>query len=127
MSTLTDSERVNTRRWLGYPPLNSGEPDYVFGHTPSSVSLNDKLDNLTTIEEEALRNQFLTPLAAMETALVGSIDNMDTQEAGPWIANTRETGDRTRLFKQWRREMSAFLGFAPGPSLGTGGAAIVRC
>jgi hypothetical protein len=46
---------------------------------------------------------------------------MDTSIAGPWTANPNELGERNRLYTQWRREMCAFLGFAPGPSLGAGG------
>ena len=124
---LTDAQKTDVRRWLGYPTLNAGEPDYVYGSTPSSISLNAKLDTITAQEQDVLINQFLTPLLAMENALSATIDDMDMQQAGPWIANPKEMSDRHNLFSKWRRNMAGFLGFPPGPALGSGGISLVRC
>jgi hypothetical protein len=52
--------------------------------------------------------------------------NLDTSAAGTWQANPLEMGQRVRLFNKWRREMCAFIGVEPGPSLGPGGMNIVR-
>ena len=121
---LTDSQTVDVRRWLGYPTLNAGYPDTVYtsawNRSYFPVSLTQKLANLTGVEESALVATFLTVLATLETAIPASADNMDTLEAGPWKANPDEMGERSRLFDKWRRDMCSFLGFPPGPALGTG-------
>lgn len=121
---LTDSQRVDIRRWLGYPTLNAGYPDTVYtsawNRSYFPVSLTQKLANLTGVEESALVATFLTVLATLETAIPASADNMDTLVAGPWKANPDEVGERSRLFDKWRRDMCSFLGFPPGPALGTG-------
>jgi hypothetical protein len=125
MSTLTDAEVVNIRRWMGYPLASAAGVETVYTPGPPRIMFADRLDALTSIEEDTLRDQFLTPLAALETGVLGTADNMDTKIAGPWTANPDELGERNRLYTQWRREMCAFLGFAPGPSLGSGGGAFL--
>ena len=125
---LTDSQKVDVRRWLGYPTLNTGTTDYVYSAygVYGTVSLDHKLDALTVSEGSVLIATFLTVLATLESAIPASADNMDTQSAGPWTSNPREMAQRTALFNKWRRDMAAFLGFAPGPGLGAGGMTLVR-
>jgi hypothetical protein len=128
---LTDAQKVDVRRWAGYATQNAGENDLVFtapsANSLYSVSLTTKLDGLTANEEEALTTRYLTPLASLEAALLASADNMDTQAAGPWIANPREVQERTAMYNRWRRDLCGFLGIPPGPALGSGGIAVVRC
>lgn len=125
---LTDTQKVNARRWMGYPVLGADQTDDVYSSGLYSVSLNSRLDALTAIEETALVDAFLTPIASLETAITTAGDNLDTLKAGPWEANPHEINQRTGLYKQWRRDLCAFLGFEPGPSLGAGGGMrIVRC
>lgn len=126
---LTDAQKVDVRRWMGYPTLNGNEPDYVFSNVSAygQVSLGNKLDNLSAAEEDALINLYLTPLASLEAALLATSDSMDTQAAGPFIANPREVAERTALYNKWRRDMCGYLGFKPGPMLGDGGMTVVRC
>ena len=125
---LTDAQKVDARRWMGYPVLGDGETDDVYSSGAFSVSLSSRLDTLTAAEETALVDAFMTPIAALETAVTTAGDNLDTLKAGPWEANPNEVSQRTALYKQWRRDMCAFLGFAPGPALGAGGGMrIVRC
>lgn len=126
---LTDAQKVDVRRWLGYPTLNEGQIDPVYSTTTgvSRVSLTAKLDGLTASEEVALTDRYLTPLASLEADLLASTGNMDTQAAGPWIANPRETQERTAMYNKWRRDMCGFLGIPPGPALGSGGISVARC
>lgn len=114
---------------MGYATLNSGEPDYVFSRVDAytQVSLSEKLDNLTSAEEESLTTAYLTPLATLEAALLSASDNLDTDTAGPWIANKREVSQRTGLYNKFRRDMCGFLGIPPGPALGDGSITLVRC
>lgn len=120
---LTDAQKLDVRRWMGYPSLSDGELDSVRWNPMrrTSMSLAERLDNLTATEETTLTDAYLTPLATLEAALLGVSDNLDTKVAGPWQANPNEMSQRTALFDKWRRDMSAFLGFLPGPALGGAG------
>jgi hypothetical protein len=121
---LTDAQKTDVRRWLGYPVVDEYEPI-----TLGQVTLNERLDNLTTPEETVLTATFLEPLATLETAILSAGENLDTEIAGPWTARKDEVTQRSSLFDKWRRDMAAFLGFKPGPALGggAGGAFFVRC
>lgn len=126
---LTDAQKLDVRRWMGYPSLSDGELDMVRWnpYSRTSMSLTERLENLTSTEEVSLTDAYLTPLAAMETALINVGDNLDTLVAGPWTANPQEMAQRSALFNKWRRDMCTFLGFQPGPGLGSGGITLVRC
>ncbi len=127
MSTLTDAQKLDVRRWAGYAMVGDGTiSDYADPVDSASLggntlTLAEKLDALTAQEEAVLTDTFLTNLATLEAAILTSAANLDTLEAGPWKANPTEVSQRTRLFDQWRRDMAAFLGIPPGPGLGGGG------
>ncbi len=129
---LDDSQKVNVRRWAGYP-LMADNPatdssDIAYVHTRNAIStLEHRLNNLTTAEESVLVDVYLDKLETLETDVLKAGDNIDTLEAGPWKSNPRELGDRQRLFNSWRRQMCAFMGLEPGPGLGDGGLTLVRC
>lgn len=121
---LTAQQKADTRRWLGWPTLKNGEADYVYGHTPSSISLAAALDALTATDEGILTGTYLANLTTLEQAILDAQANFDTLKAGPWEANPREASLRRSLFTNWRREMAAFLGFPTGPGLTGGGNSI---
>lgn len=136
MSTLTDAQKVDIRRWAGYAMVGNDSlaiyADPIYSHAGpayglNSLTLTQKLDALTAVEEEALVVRYLTPLASLEADLLASTGNMDTQAAGPWISNPREVQERTAMYNKWRRDMCGFLGIPPGPALGSGGISVVRC
>lgn len=122
---LTDAQKVDARRWMGYPTLNPGYPDTVYtvrgDRMQPLLSITQKLANLTESEESVLVNVYLTPLTSLEAAIVTVGDNLDTDAAAVWKRNVNEQADRERLFDSVRRRMCAFLGFKPGPELGGGG------
>ncbi|MGZ3309099.1 MAG: hypothetical protein ACXU8R_11325 [Xanthobacteraceae bacterium] len=124
---LTDAQKIDCRRWMGYPTLNVGFRDTIFSSSFGSVSITEKLANLTDGEESVLVEKYLTPLESLESAILAVSDNLDTNKAAVWERNTNEQADRERLFDSVRRRMCAFLGFKPGPELGGGnGAMLVR-
>lgn len=121
---LTDAQKAAVRRYAGYPQVGANHTtdasrDFAYGWTLPGVweTLSSILDNLRPENETTLINVYLTKLDALETAITGAGDNLDTDVAAVWTRNKNEVGDRTSLFRQWRREMCAFLGIAPGPSL----------
>jgi hypothetical protein len=128
---LTDAQKVDCRRWMGYPTLNAGYPDTIYtvawDRSQFPVSITEKLANLTDGEERVLIEKFLDPLASLEQGILAVADNLDTDAAAVWKRNTNEQADRERLFDSVRRRMCAFLGFKPGPELGGGnGISLVR-
>jgi hypothetical protein len=134
---LTDSQKVDVRRWAGYQLQGDGEsqPFTVPVFTSTTVggsgvmpgmTLDYRLDHMSVSEETVLVDTFLAPLAGLETAILGAAANLDTDQAAVWKRNPREVADRGRLFNQWRRRMCGFIGIAPGPELGEGGMTLVR-
>lgn len=130
---LTDAQKVDVRRWAGYPlsaadrPATDGEDDALIFTRRLWSTLEHRLNNLTAQEETVLAAVYLTNLAALESAIPAMSADLDTDSAGTWKANPLEMPQRFSLFNRWRREMCAFIGVDPGPGLGTGGMSIVRC
>ena len=120
---LLDSEKVNARRFMGYP---------VFGTNPSGNMgwqyyqafglVEYRLSNLSSNEEDILR-QYLASLTTIEQSMADASTTVDTQAAGEWVRNPMEITDRMRLLDDWRRRLCAFLGVPPGPGL-SGGASL---
>jgi hypothetical protein len=129
---LTAQQMADTRRWAGYPMLADtvadDSRDFAYGWVSPGVwqTLQHRLTNMKPEEESILINSYLTPLATMESAIPATGDNLDTEQAAVWKWNKNEARDRKNLFDDWRRRMCYFIGVAPGPSLGNGGAQIVR-
>lgn len=118
---LTDQERVDVRRFCGYP---------MFGGVPSSFqsyrffqaygTLEYRMTNLSATEETTLRTTYLTGpnnLYTLEQAVSASSANLDTDQAAVWTHNKNEMRDRMRLYNLWRKELCNFLGIPPGEGL----------
>lgn len=124
---LTSAQKADVRRFAGYPLLADttadDSRDFAYGFVSPGVwnTLEHRLNNLRPEEESTLISVYLTNLTALETAIVGAGDNLDTDVAAVWTRNKREVQDRASLFDDWRRRMCYFIGVAPGPSLGDGG------
>ena len=127
--SLSAAQRVDIRRWMGYPTLvvdaAYADPVYVALYPQGAaravyLTLSDKLDALSSEEESVLEDKFLAQLDVLEPAIPAAADNLDTLSAGPYTANPREILQRQALFDTWRRAMCDFLGFPPGPGLGAG-------
>jgi hypothetical protein len=117
---FTDQERVDIRRFCGYP---------LFGGTPQSFqsyrffqsygTLEYRLTNLSAEEETTLRTTYLTGpnnLYTLEQAITGATANLDTDAAAVWTHNKNEVRDRVRLFNYSCRRLMRFLGVPPGPN-----------
>lgn len=114
---LTDCEKIDTRRYCGYP---------AYGGTASGFSswrffqvyglLEYRMNNLADGEVMVLR-RYLGTLAGLEAAIPGASDNLDTNQAAVWSRNENECRDREQLYDGWRTRLCAFLGIPPGPGL----------
>ncbi len=114
MNPLTDTEKVDLRRFCGYP---------AYGAAPSGLQswryfqvyglLEFRLTNLST-SEIGIARRYLGNLTALELAIPATGENLDTDQAATWTRNKTELSDRLRLFDEWRRRLCGFLGVAPG-------------
>lgn len=121
---LTDAQITDVRRYAGFqlagtPPLTSNNDLAYLVFGMRQMSLIERLSSLSASEESVLINTYLTNLNTLESAIIGAAANLDTDEAAVWKHNKQEVQDRERLFDSWRRRMCAFLGFAPGPGIGS--------
>jgi hypothetical protein len=121
---LTDAQITDVRRYAGYQlagtptPTSSNDLAYlVVGMR--QMSLVERLSSLSAAEEAVLTTTYLANLNTLEAAIVAAAANLDTDEAAVWKHNKNEVADRDRLFDSWRIRMCGFLGFAPGPSIGS--------
>ncbi|WP_331693499.1 hypothetical protein [Pandoraea sputorum] len=127
---LTAQQLADVRRHAGYPLLADTQVDdsrdLAYGWVSPGVwqTLNHRLSNLRPEEETVLVTTYLVMLTKLETAVTDASDNLDTAQAAVWKHNANEVRDRLSLFDTWRRRMCAFIGIAPGPMLGLGGATI---
>lgn len=129
---FTTAEAVDIRRYMGYS-VSGDSTSFPFRELIYSdvsymgLSIDYRIQHLTSDEETVVRTVYLANLATLEAAIPSAAANLDTDVAAVWTRNKDEVGDRTRLFKQWRRDLCAFLGFKPGPTLGEGGLSVSRC
>jgi hypothetical protein len=120
LNPLTDAEKVDIRRFCGYP---------AYGAAPTGMQswryfqvygmLEFRLANLSTAEIAVVR-RYLGTLIALEVAVPATSDNLDTDQASVWTRNKDELTDRMRLLDEWRRRLGGFLGVPPGPALANG-------
>ena len=120
MNPLTDAEKVEIRRFCGYP-LYGAAPTGMQGWRYFQVYglLEFRLTNLSASEISVVR-RYVSTLLALEMAVPASADHLDTDQASVWTRNKDELGDRLRLFDGWRRRLCDFLGVAGGPGLSSG-------
>jgi hypothetical protein len=123
---LTDQQMSDARRWAGYQLPGTAQPtdadqDLVYLEVGFvTMSLYSRLTTLSAVEEATLVSVYLANLAVLEAAIYAAGANLDTESASVWKHNPDEVADRTKLFKQCRRDMCSFLGIDPGPGLGSG-------
>jgi hypothetical protein len=125
LNPLTDAEKVDIRRFCGYPAygaaptgLQSWRYFQVFGLLEFRIAhLSDS--------EMAIARRYLATLTTLETAVPGTSENLDTDQASMWTRNKDELADRIRLLDEWRRRLCGFLGIPVGPDLSGGTVALV--
>lgn len=125
MNPLTDAEKVDIRRFCGYP---------AYGAAPTGMQswryfqvyglLEFRLTNLSD-SEIAIVRRYLGTLTTLELAVPAASDNLDTDQASMWTRNKDELVDRMRLLDEWRRRLCGFLGVESGPALSSGTIALI--
>lgn len=124
---FTNAEKVDVRRFAGYPAYGAGASGFQGWRFFQAYGLMEfRLNNMATEEEAVVRTTYLANLATLETAIVGAGANLDTDVAAVWTHNKREVADREGLFASWRARLCAFLGVPPGPDMVNGSAGQMR-
>ena len=122
---FTDAERVDIRRFCGYPAYGAGASGFQsWRFFEAYGTLEFRLTNLGPSEFQVVR-QYLATLYGLEQAVPTASTNMDTDQAAAWKHNKSEILERARLFDDWCRRLTAFLGVPAGPSLCSSAAAII--
>ena len=116
-SLLSDAEKVDVRRFCGYPAYGNGASGFQSWRFFSAYgTLEFRLNNLAPGELQVVR-QYLGNLYSLEQAVPAASSNLDTEQAAVWTHNRREVLDRTTLFNSWCCRLTTFLGVPPGPAL----------
>jgi len=115
--TLTDPQKVDIRRFCGYPAFGSGaDGNAGWRFYQAYGALEYRMINLSVDEVTVVTNMLIT-LNGFETTLSGSIGDLDTDAAGPWTRNRDEVRDRAGMFALWSRRLCDFFGVPPGPAM----------
>ncbi|MCQ8279871.1 hypothetical protein NFI95_15610 [Acetobacteraceae bacterium KSS8] len=122
---LADAERVDVRRFCGYPAYGPGASGFQSWRFFQAYGMLEfRLTNMAPSELQVVR-QYLANLYMLEAAVPAAGANLDTDQAAVWRHNKNEVADRAALFDQWGRRLCGFLGIPPGQSLGAPGAIII--
>jgi hypothetical protein len=125
LTSLTELERVDARRFCGYPAYGAAPAGtQSWRYFQAYGQLEFRLTNLSAAEVVIVR-RYLVTLATLELAIPAASDNLDTDEASIWKHNKNELTDRIRLFDEWRRRLCGFIGVVPGVALSNGTAVLV--
>lgn len=117
---LTEAEKVDARRYLGYPAYGAGAAGFDgWRFYQISGEMEYRLNNLASPEEAVLRS-YLGTLSTLEQAISDAGAGLDTASAMGWVRNPAELVERERLFDSWRRRLCAFVGVPPGPAFASG-------
>jgi hypothetical protein len=116
--SFTDAQLTDIRRFCGYPAYGSqATANEGYRFMTAYGALEYKMQNLSANEQTVVINIYLTNLYTLETAIVGTGANLDTDSASVWKHNKNEQADREKLFASWRGKLCDFMGVPPGPGL----------
>lgn len=113
---LSNAERVDVRRFCGYPlygPGNSGFVGYRFFQAYGMLEY--RLTNMAD-EELQVTRQFLIDLYTLEQAIPAMTGDLDVSVAAVYTRNKYEQAERRSLYAWRRAELCKFLGVPKGPS-----------
>jgi hypothetical protein len=115
---LLDPEKVDVRRFCGYPAYGAGAAGLETWRFFQVYGLLEfRMNNLSSDEEGVVR-LYLAQLRGLELGVPRAAESMDTDQAAVWTRNRSEAQDRVRLLEDWSRRLCGFFGVPPGPALG---------
>lgn len=114
---LTDAEKVDVRRYCGYPTYGAGASDDTFNRfDPVFETLEYRMANLQDAELIVCRAK-LAQLATLDGAFVSMSGTLGVAIAASFTRNASEGDDRSDLYRQRRRDLCEFFGIPLGAAL----------
>jgi hypothetical protein len=114
LQVFTPAQITDLIRHCGYPPIGNAQTGFQSIHFfQQQGDFLYKINNLNT-NEGTIVLQYLAQLNTMEQAIVGTADNLDTDQAAVWFHNKNELRDRYSLYNSWRRRLCEIIGVYPG-------------
>lgn len=111
---LTDAEKVEIRRYLGFPVFGQQlTPGFGYRYNQEYLIFEYRLNNLQSAEEDQIRDKFLPKLRQLEEDIYGVRENSDTSRAAVWYRNSSELRERVQNFNYWSKQLADFLGVVP--------------
>ena len=112
---LSNAERVDVRRFCGYPAYGSGAAgSQSWRFFQAYGTLEYRMTNFAPEELQVVR-QYLGSLYTLEQGVVAAAANLDTDKAAAWTHSRSEVADRMRLYDAWRSRLAAFIGVPLDP------------
>lgn len=112
--SLTNQEKVNVRRFCGFGvfgnDVTASPPNWGYRYYDQYLTMEYRMNNLSTEEETTLRDVYLSNLSQLESAIPTASENLDTDRAAVWYHNKNEVSDRFKLFKLWCQRLLEFMG-----------------
>ena len=122
---LSNAERVDIRRFCGYPAYGSGDAgSQSWRFFQAYGTLEYRLTNFAPEELQVIR-QYLGSLYSLEQGVVAAAANLDTDKAAAWTHSRSEVADRVRLFDEWRRRLAGFIGVPLDPGALAAGTIVI--
>jgi len=121
---LSDQEKVDARRFMGYPAYGSGPNDDSFGrYFGSYPTMEFRIANLLPAELVTMRAR-LAALTAEETLFEASGALVYVGTAAVFTRNPNTISEHQRFLDAMRRRLCEFLGLPPGPQLSASSSSI---
>lgn len=122
---LTDAEKADVRRFMGYPAFGTGASGFQsWRFFQAYGTLEYRMTNMAPAEFQVVR-QYLASLYILESAIPASSDNLDTDSAAVYTHNKNEVSDRTALFDMWCDRLCGFLGLPRGTAMSRSSAIVI--
>jgi hypothetical protein len=125
LTQLSDDEKVDIRRYCGYPAAGNTAAGFSSWRFYQAYGLLEYRMNNLSDSEIAVVRKYLTSLTSLEAAIPTASENLDTSAASIWSHNSNEVRDRDRLYDGWRSRLCAFFGLPPGPGLRRGSPSLI--
>ena len=122
---LSDAERTDARRFMGYPVFGTGPGGNLGERFFQAFGLVEYRLGALSAAEIVVTRRYLATLAVLERAIPDVGAGLDTESAAGWRRNPAELAERGRLFDDWRRRLCGFLGVPAGPGLQQSGSSSV--
>ena len=119
-AVFSDAEKADIRRFCGYPPYGAGKTSFQSWRFFQAYGvLEYRLNNMAPAEIQNIRLK-INDLYALETAVLSSSDNLDTDKAAVWTHNPNEIRDRMMLLSRWSKKLCLLVGAPFGPHMDEG-------